>query len=364
MPSEIPETPQDAQAPVTPQVVPEGAVRTPPRRRSLAATLMLILLLVLLGGSIFVNLGLFGLLQARMLDTEGKVQEKHFSHARYADDKIVILTIEGTMVSGEGFFKHQIDKIRKDDSVRAVVLRVNSPGGLVSTADYMYHHLTELSEERDLPIVVSMGAIAASGGYYVSMAVGDRPDTIYAEPTTFTGSIGVIIPHYDLSKLLEEWGVREDSIKSRPLKGMGSFAEEMTPEERAIFDGLVQDAFERFKEIVKAGRPAFRRDEEALKAVTTGQIFTAEQALENGLIDKVGFLEKAVDRAVELTGLAEDEVEVVKYEAEPTLADVLFGAQSSRQPPLDLSAILDLSVPRAFYLCSRLPVLAGRPGSR
>lgn len=348
--------PAGNQPPVPVRIVPEAPQQAPRRKRSVWMALVVVFLLMVLCGSVVLNLGLLSLVRLRALDSESRVQQRYFSHQRGAPNKVVIMSVEGAILSGEGFFKQQIDSLRKDQRVKAVVLRVNSPGGLVSASDYMLHHLKKLSQERDLPVVVSMGGIAASGGYYVSMAVGDRPDTIFAEPTTFTGSIGVIIPHYDLSKLLEKWGVEEDSIKSHELKGMGSFARKMTPEEEAIFQGLVDESFARFKEVVKGGRPKFRADPKALDALATGQIYTADQALASGLVDKIGFLEDAVDRAVALAGLAEDKVEVVRYEPQPTLADLLFGADA-KQPGIDLAAILDATVPRAYYLCTRLPPL-------
>lgn len=348
--------PPAGQQPITAQVVPNAAFRPPRPGRRIVGTLLIVFLLLALLGSVVMNVGLLAMVRLPSFESEGRVQEKHFSHARLAANKVVIMSVEGTILGGEGFFKKQIESIRKDKSVKAIVLRVDSPGGLVSGADYMLHHLKKLRDERELPIVASMGSIAASGGYYVSMAVGDRPDTIFAEPTTFTGSIGVIIPHYDLSKALDKLGVEEDSIKSHPLKGMGSFAQKMSPEEQAIFQGLVDDAFARFTDVVKEGRPQFQKDPDALKKLATGQVYTADQALKNGLIDKIGFVEDAVDRAVELTGLSKDDVEVVKYKAEPTLADLLLGAQS-REPKLDLAALLDTTVPKAYYLCTRLPPL-------
>src|SRR6185369_12594700 len=129
-----------------------------------------------------------------------------------------------------------------------------------------------------------------SGGYYVSMAVGDTENSIFAEPSTWTGSVGVVIPHYNFSGLMEKFQVEEDSIKSHRLKMMGSPFRPMTEEERGIFQGLVDESFTQFKEIVKAGRPKFRSNEAALTAVATGQVFTTKQALANGLVDKEGFI--------------------------------------------------------------------------
>jgi protease-4 len=328
----------------------------PPRRRSVLGALFLVLLLLGLGFSLLLNVGL--LFSGAAFDSPTTVREKFVSHSRYAGDKIAIMPVEGVILDeDDGFVKRQIDQVHEDEDVKAVVLRVNSPGGTVTGSDFLLHHLNRLREEREIPIVVSMGSVAASGGYYVSMAVGDKPDTIFAEPTTWTGSIGVIIPHYDLSDLMQEkLGVDDDSISSHPLKNMGSFAKPMTEEERKIYQELVDESFGRFKEIIKSGRPKFQEDGEALDKLATGQVYTAEQAKKLGLVDKVGFLEEAIQRAIELAGVDEDNVRVVKYRREPTLADVLMGVRASR-PGLDLASLLEMTAPRAYYLSTRMPPL-------
>src|SRR5262249_659403 len=141
-----------------------------------------------------------------------EVREKYHSMNRFGKDKVAIINVEGTIMAGEGFVKHQIDAVKNDPHVKAVVLRVDSPGGTVTGSDYIYHTLKKMSEERKIPLVVSMGSVAASGGYYIAMAAGPNPKTIFAEPTCWTGSIGVIIPHYDISSLLEKWSIEDDSI--------------------------------------------------------------------------------------------------------------------------------------------------------
>ncbi len=337
-----------------------------PRKRRAAQWLLLLLLLGLLG-SLLLNVLLFGvagLSALASLDTDGKVREKYHSLNRKGRDKIAVISIEGAILEGEGFFKRQIDratKDAKDGNLKAVVLRVNSPGGTVTGSDYMYHHLRELTEKTGIPLVVSMGGLAASGGYYVSMACGDVPNTIFAEPSTWTGSIGVIIPHYNLSELLKDWGIKEDSIASHRLKNMGSFAKPMTEEERKIFQELVDESFAQFKNVIKQGRPKFKKDPQALDKLATGQIYTAQQAEENGLIDKIGFIEAAIDRAIELAGLDKDNVKVVKYKPEPNLVDILLGVHARRRSFDDLAAMLELTAPQAYYLCTRQPPLAGSP---
>jgi protease-4 len=335
-----------------------GRPAPPPRpRRSRFLPLLLIFVLLALGGSILLNL----LLIAGKGSEGAHVQEKIYRPDQFGrgSEKVAIISVEGVILEGDGFARRQIDQAKRDDNVKAIVLRVNSPGGTISGSDYIYHELMKLREETHKPIIVSMGALAASGGYYVSMAVGDTPNTIYAEPSTWTGSIGVIMPHYDLSKLLGDIGIAEDPIVSHRLKGMGSFAKPMTEEERKIFQDLINDGFARFKTIVQSGRPYFKEHPEKLDEVATGQVFSAEQAKTHGLVDQIGFLDDAVGRAVELGKVDRKNYRVVKYEPEPTLSQILFG-QEVRQRGFDPSALLDLATPRAYYLFTWPPaVLSG-----
>ncbi|MEX0978402.1 MAG: signal peptide peptidase SppA [Pirellulales bacterium] len=294
---------------------------------------------------------------------ESKLTEEWHSLSKSAGDKIAVIRVEGTILGDEGFVKDQIDQVRDDDDVKAVVLRVDSPGGTVTGSDFIYHHLKKLAHDKQIPLVVSMGGIAASGGYYVAMAAGEVENTIYAEPTTWTGSIGVIIPHYNVAKLLAHWEIEDDSIASNPLKMMGSptreFPEPIRAEEKKILEGLVQSSFEGFKEIVLASRPALRADKVRQDVVFTGRIFTARQAQENLLVDRLGFVEDAIERAIELASLDKDDVRVVKYRRPLGAMELfLFGSQS-KKPQIDLSALVELTVPRAYYLCSWMPALAG-----
>lgn len=292
-------------------------------------------------------------------------QEKYHSLAKFAPKKIAIIDVSGAIMEGEdSFAMKQIERVREDDEVVGVVLRINSPGGTVTGSDYIYHHLRELVDQRKIPLVVSMGSVCASGGYYVAMAVGDRRNAIYAEPTTWTGSIGVIIPHFDVSGGLSKLGISEDSIASGPLKKMGTPTRKMTEEERKILQTLVDDSFKGFKEIVTSGRPKFKDDQAALDASATGQIFTAKQALDRGLVDRIGFIEDAITRATELSGENADSVRCIKYEKRPTIFGELLGADSSVRPArgsMDISALIDLAAPRAYYLWSWLPAALSSP---
>jgi protease-4 len=291
--------------------------------------------------------------------TPGTIVEKDYSKRLWTSGrhKIAIVHLDGTIMSGDGFIKKQIDRVISDSSVKGVVFRVNSPGGLVTASDHIYQQLLKMRDEcasrgadkgssgAKLPMVVSMGGMAASGGYYVSMAVGDTPEAIYAEPTTWTGSIGVIIPHYNAAKFLNEHGIVEDSVASHRLKGMGSFAKEMTPEIKAIFQGLVDESYADFRKIVKAGRP--KLTDEQITTLATGQVYTCKQGLANGLVDKQGYLEDAIRGVIEMAGLSEGQVHVVEYERQPTLLDLLMAKSESKS---ETAAVMELAKPQAYFL--------------
>ncbi len=312
---------------------------------------------IIAGLSLLAAIGSAGA-SARYFQRDGKVVEKYHSLSQVAPAKVAIVEVSGAIMDGQGFARWQLDQIDEDESVKAIVLRVDSPGGTVSGSDEIHYRLAKLAKDRGLPVVVSMGGIAASGGYYVAMANGGRENVIFAEPATLTGSIGVIIPHFDLSKLMKKLDVDDDSVASGPLKEMLSPTKERTPElaarERKILQSLVDDMFGRFKEIVKAGRP--KLDDAKIAQVATGQIFTAKQALEAGLIDRIGFLEDAIDRAVEMAGLTKETARVVKYSRQKGLLDEVLGGKGPGAR-FSLETFAELTTPRAWYLCSWWPAL-------
>ncbi|MAR12371.1 MAG: signal peptide peptidase SppA [Blastopirellula sp.] len=295
-------------------------------------------------------------LQQEYFNTTGGITEHFHSGATDGKQKIAIIHITGVIADGDGYVKQQIERIRADNSIRAVVLRINSPGGTVTGSDYMLHHLKKLRDERGLPMVVSMGSMAASGGYYVAMAVGDQERSIFAEPTTTTGSIGVIIPHYDLSGLMARFDLKDDSIASHPRKQMLSMTRPIPEENRKLLEGYVNESFERFKSIVKEGRPAYRKDEDQLTDLATGEIFSATRALDLGLVDQIGFIEKAITRAAEIAQIAPDQTRVVYYHRPSFTLSDFAGLAQSRQAS-ELETLFELTTPRAYFLASSFPPL-------
>ena len=313
---------------------------------------------IITGISVVVAAVAFGA-NAEYFQTNPKVIEQYHSLTELASNKIAIVEIRGAIMGGEGFARHQLDQVKADESVRAIVLRIDSPGGTVSGSDELHYRLKKLTSDRNLPVVVSMGSIAASGGYYIAMANGGQDDTIFAEPSTITGSIGVIIPHFDFSQLLKRFDVTDDSITSGPLKEMLSVTKNRSPElakkEREIVQDLVDEMFTRFKDIVRKGRP--KLDDKTIESVTTGQVFTANQAITFGLIDKIGFLEDAIARAVVLADLQEDSVRVIQYKKPQGLFDELLGGASQARSFNSLEMLVEWTTPRAWYLCSWWPVI-------
>lgn len=318
-------------------------------------------LLIALGLCVISLIGMASQVQRYFGDGEGP-PEKYHSLSKQADDKIAIVRVSGAIMEGDDFVEKQLDAIERDDAVKAVVLRIDSPGGTVTYSDRLYHKVKELRDERELPMVVSMGSLCASGGYYLAMAVGDQEDAIFAEPTTWTGSIGVVIPSYNFSRMMNITGVQDLSVVSGDLKLMGSPTNKRTEKETEVLQELVDISFGRFKSLVVEGRPALAEDEEALATATTGQIFTASQALELGLVDKIGFVEAAIERAAELAGVSTDSVRAIEYERRKTPIEQFLNAQAPprNQSPnqgVDLRALIELSTPRAYYLSTMAPVL-------
>ena len=183
-------------------------------------------------------------------------------------------------------------------------------------------------------------------------------------PTTLVHDVNLRIGHNEFVAITGPSGSGKSSLLyllgllDLPTSGEvlihGRATVHMTEEERAIFQGLVDDSFARFKEVVREGRPKFQANPAALDKLATGQVFTAQNAVKNGLVDKVGFLEDAVEQAIKLAGLPSDEVRVIDYKPEFSLADVLLGAEG-KQKSFDPAALWDMSVPQAYYLNTWIP---------
>jgi protease IV len=273
------------------------------------------------------------------------------------DEKIAVLPVQGAILPSDSSVGGQLPtstpeglrdaltQAEEDEGVEAVVLEVNSPGGGVTASDEMYRAIRDFQEEADKPVVVSMGTTAASGGYYISTPA----DSIVANETTLTGSLGVIIQLPNFSEAADDLGVGQEVIKSGEFKDIGSPFRELTPEERDIFQGIVEENFDRFVEVIVEGRGL---PEEEVREFADGRVFSGQQALDLGLVDELGDLETAARVAREEAGI--EEATLVRYTQTPGFADLLR-LRLAPQPPeaLRIAESLGLdttSEPKYLYL--------------
>ncbi len=275
------------------------------------------------------------------------------------EQRIVIIPLEGMTDNQQTVFvRHCVDHLianREKLQIAAVVLRVDSPGGPVSPADQTHHHLKRLKEETDLPVIASYGSVAASGGYYISCLA----DHIIAEPTTITGSIGVIANVMTFGGTMDKLGVtpqvRQATTSPDKERGNNMFRQ-WDEDDWAVVQPMLDEMHARFIEVVKEGRSDVLDTPEKLKAATTGLAYLGAEAVEMGLVDRVGYLDDALAEARSRAGISDDSP-VSIYRLKPTVMQQLFGASAaSPQPRIDLSprtlrdAMEEFSVPRLMYL--------------
>jgi len=216
-------------------------------------------------------------------------------------ERIAVLTIEGVILNPLPIIK-KIDRLSEDKSVKALVLRIDSPGGSVGASQEIYRAI-ERFKERGKPVVVSMGNIAASGGYYISAPA----DVIYANPGTITGSIGVIIQYIGYKELLSKIGIKAESIKTGKFKDTLSPFKDLTKEEKDYLKRVITDSYEQFINAILK----YRKDkitEEELRKIADGRVMTGLKAKELGLVDEIGNLKDAIDKAAELAGVIKPRV--------------------------------------------------------
>jgi protease-4 len=207
--------------------------------------------------------------------------------------------------------REMLELASEDDEVRALVLRIESPGGSVGATETLHHELMRWRAEEQVPVVAYLNGIAASGGYYVAMAA----DRVVAHPATVTGSIGVLLPGLGFAGLMERYGVTDQSVKSGAFKDVGSSTRPMSDAERAHLQGIVDDLHARFVEVVDAGRPGLDRDQAA--SLADGRLFTARQAVDAGLVDAIGYAEDALAAAGELASLGPARVVMYHRQGRP-----------------------------------------------
>lgn len=273
--------------------------------------------------------------------------------------RIAVLSVDGTIQdTGESsslfgetgynhsFFMDQLEQVRFDDSIRGVLLYVNSPGGGVMESAQIRDKILQIKKERSIPVYVSMGSMAASGGYYISAPA----DKIFASKETLTGSLGVIMQGYDYSELMKKLGISDNIIKSGTHKDIMSPTRPMTDEEKKIMQSMIDDSYNEFVHVVASGRGM---SEEQVRKIADGRIYDGRQAKENGLIDEFGYQEDALAALKKEQKLSN--ASVIQYDA-PTGFDSFFSVATQKiaGQNADITQLIKLTgtlqAPRMMYL--------------
>ena len=345
-----------------------------------------VLLYALIVASFFLNL-LMCLTLGIFRHESDDLAEHHFSGEEGAKSRIAIIRIDGILMEGmTRFYVKQIEQAARDDKVKAIVLRIDSPGGTISASEEIHRLLMQLRDGkiRKFPdskpktIVVSMGSVAASGGYYIAMP-GEK---IFAEKTCITGSIGVYASFPNVSELIGRNGIKFELIRAGAIKASGSPFHEMTPQEREPWQEMVDTAYDQFLSTVEEGRSSVKltkaalRDEvlvqkqiprrdnkgaivkdwwgwpetvEYVRRRADGGAYTAAEALKYKLIDAIGDLDDAVDAAAATAQLTK--YEAITYDRQPTFINSLLGVKATPfDPKLDLQRLANGMTPRLWFL--------------
>ena len=248
-------------------------------------------------------------------------------------EKIKIVDVDGVIQSNDAndFVVEELKKAKEDPLVKGVILRVNSPGGSVYASEKIANQIKAL-KEAEKPVYTVMEEMAASGGYYISAPT----DRIYASNETWTGSIGVIIQSKSLQGLFEKYGIKEQNITTGKMKDAGSVGRDMNDEEKAYFQGLVDSAFDRFVQIVAEGRGLSERE---VRKIADGRVYDGSQALDIGLVDKIGDLDLAISEMASENGL-QDPMVIENNDMMSSFNSLFSKAMDLKKESSDL-AILD-----------------------
>lgn len=273
-------------------------------------------------------------------------------------DKVLMLDLDGLIVNDRGggifgpddnpvsLFIEKLDRAQADASVKAVVLRINSPGGGVTASDIMHRRVKEFIAKRKIPVIAIIEDVGASGGYYVACAA----DRILAHPTSITGSIGVIVQTVSFAGTMEKLGITAKAVKSGAMKDMGSPLKPLADKDLTVIQGMVDEYYKRFVDVVAAGRPDIKRDE--LLKLADGRVYSAAQAKANGLVDELGYVADAVAMAKARAGVTR--AKVVMYNRPLGYRANFYSAAGlpTQFNLLNISVpgLLDLTRPRFLYL--------------
>jgi protease-4 len=303
---------------------------------------------IITGMSVLANFGFFIIFIAMVILFAAGGTEKKFIEETVKKgpqtSRIAIISIDGIIddQQAENVYR-QLKTAGEDKRVKGLIVRVNSPGGTLSGSDQIYNEILKYRSEKKKPVVAFMQGVAASGGYYASVAC----DEIIAEPTTVTGSIGVIMGYLVLQQLLEEkLGIQPIIVKAGEKKDWPSSFQKPTDEQMQYMqERIITPAYQRFRKVVADGRKEL--SEEDVNRLADGSIYWAEEALTQKLIDDVGYLEDAIEKVKALAKI--EKAQVIEYQRQFTLSD-FFGAEAKTPVNFDKKTLYELAVPQVLYL--------------
>jgi protease-4 len=231
-------------------------------------------------------------------------------------DKVAVVEIRGEIIESQETVR-QLRDFADNGSVKGILVRINSPGGVVSPAQEIYNEIKRIRSETGKPVVISMGSLAASGAYYISCG----GDYIFANPGTLTGSIGVILQYPVVKELFNKLGIQYETIKSGPVKDAGSPFREPSKQDSLMLQAAINDIYEQFVDVVATARGL---DHEQVRKLADGSVYTGHQALELGLIDTLGGMQDALRYLAEESGIT-GEIRVIrpKPKRERSIFDLL-----------------------------------------
>jgi protease-4 len=313
--------------------------------KKLGAVVVQVLLVAVLGGCAFVNVPLVSPpmpLAEQVLEGDGA-------------GKILLVDISGTISEQEksggllgqaapsmvSLIRESLQKAEKDDRIVGLILRINSPGGTVTASDIIHHDIVEFRKRKQVPVLACIMGVGASGGYYVAAAA----DEIIAHPTSVTGSIGVILMKFNVEGLMGKIGVEEQAVKSGDKKDIMSPFRRATPEEIKLGQEIIDQLYARFLDVIMA-RPGNRLSRDELRRLADGRVYTAGQALDGKLIDRVGYLDDVIASVRKLT--KDDSARVVSYYRPGTYKGSIYADAGEKGGALELFGGLDAFAAGSF----------------
>jgi len=287
---------------------------------------------VIIGVTFLVCIGFFGLMFIGAFLSDDGSAFGGFS------EKIAVVEVYGTIYDSKETVR-QLKKWGKSESIKAIIVHIDSPGGAVAPSQEIYDEIIRIRTEEDKIVVASMLSVAASGGYLIACAA----DTIIANAGTITGSIGVILQYPTAGKLFERVGVEYQTVKSGELKDVGALDRPMSDNERKMLNAMIMDTYEQFVDVVEEGREL---DRDAIYSLANGSIFSGRQALELGLIDELGSFEQAVRMTAEMAEIDGEPDLMREYKKKQSIFDLMGSVLSN----FDSKISGNMSSPRVMYL--------------